>query len=148
MDIHVRDWQDFVIDQLFNVTGVDVKTEPIWMETGTRVIGGSSSRSMSGYKSVMKLSVKAEDSPVKLLTIVGSYPIFNGNQIRAYMVAAEWYTFHESKSDIYDNGRRTGYERRELGETENAFKIEKLCHGQVAATYNSPVDIPVKKQNR
>jgi len=138
---HILEWERFSVEQLFNVSGVSVKTEPIRTRVGEVRIGASVSTKLSGYRDTMTISVESNESPVKTLKFLGSHPIFAGDEIRAYIAAAERYNIYVEESSVYDDEKRAAYRQRELGELEIPFKIEKLSHGDVIGTYENPVSI-------
>ncbi|MFA5084711.1 MAG: hypothetical protein WC475_05050 [Candidatus Paceibacterota bacterium] len=119
-----------------HVAGSTISVEAVYAERGIPMMGGTVRMSEAGqkYQTKLKMGINSSDE-VEEIIFNGFCNIENGDSIRAYILrASEKIGYHE-KTNIYDKGRHTIYERRPFNKTEVAFKIEKLNENGVAASY-------------
>ena len=142
---HITNWEKFLVSEIFEVSKVDVTTEPVRVRTGPKVIGGKTRTTLAGHKDSMEIYLEPNDTPVEKLDFLGSHKIFKGDKIRTHIISAYRYMFYGESKNIYDDGKRTAYEARELEPIETAYKIEKLDENcETLITYTNPVIVKPK----
>lgn len=136
---------------IFDVRG---KTIPIYHVLHNPVYGGPNENAYTGSSSTLEIPVVpteissqdpiyfSQKDSVKKLVFSGSLPpIFVGDRIRAYIIAADRKVVHDEPKNAYDSGLRYVWNQRALKKIENPFKIEKLdANGNLLATYENPME--------
>jgi len=138
-----KPWKEFVIELDFDVTEVISKVKPIYTTVGEIHIGGSNRSEHTGDKHLMDIYVSphSDEVPVRLLELLGSYPIDAGDVIKAYIIAANRIRKHTTeRTSIYDRGIRYHWKKRDLENMEMPHKIQKLGEDEtILGTYIIPV---------
>jgi len=137
---NLKELEQFKVQLDLKVIGVRGETKPIYKTPENPTIGASYRNIISGTVSTLYIDVipisgnSPKEQPVKMLKFSGSWPIFTGDIIRAYVIAAQ--RNPDRRNPIYE------WEKRKLREVERAIKIEKLGkNGEDLATYENSLDL-------